>query len=92
MSDFDRSKDRSDPFDRCICQRRLQASLQPCAEDRYILRQETRDIERVQTSVGKLIGKYKVTSNDLERWLIDGGVKKDDADKPADPKPADAPK
>jgi hypothetical protein len=41
---------------------------------------------------GKLIGKYKVPTNDLERWLIDAGVKKDDADKPADQKPADAPK
>jgi carboxyl-terminal processing protease len=27
---------------------------------------------------GKLVGKYKVPTNDLERWLIDAGVKKDE--------------
>lgn len=31
---------------------------------------------------GKLVGKFKVPSNDLERWLIDAGVKKDEPEKP----------
>lgn len=37
---------------------------------------------------GKLVGKLKISGNDLERWLIDAGVKKEDADKPVDAKPA----
>jgi len=41
---------------------------------------------------GKLVGKFKVPSNDLERWLIDAGVKKEEGDKAADKKPAEAPK
>lgn len=36
---------------------------------------------------GKFIGKYKVEAADLERWLIDAGVKKEGAEAPAE-KPA----
>jgi carboxyl-terminal processing protease len=40
---------------------------------------------------GKFIGKYKVEAADLERWLVDAGVKKEGEEKPAE-KPSEAPK